>query len=108
MPVSTLKEMLKHRGSITGPHCDCLLYWFHIGIVDKLDKAQSLALTTDSWASRATESYLTVTVHYISNWELKSAVLQTCPLYEIHRSAHLAEELTNVVNGSWGGQTFMW
>ena len=32
------------------------------GIEEDLAKTQSLALTTDSWTSRATESYLTVTV----------------------------------------------
>lgn len=67
-------------------------------IVYELAKAQSLALTTDGWTSRATVSYLTVTVHYMSDWEMKSAVLQTRPLYESHTSAHLAEELTNAVN----------
>ncbi|GAA6065516.1 E3 SUMO-protein ligase ZBED1-like [Tachysurus ichikawai] len=67
-------------------------------IVYELAQAQSLALTTDGWTSRATVSYLTVTVHYMSDWEMKSAVLQTRPLYESHTSAHLAEELTNPVN----------
>lgn len=68
------------------------------GIEDDLAKTQSFALTTDGWTSRATESYLTVTVHYMSpDWEMKSAVLQTRPLYESHTSAHLAEELTNAV-----------
>lgn len=66
-------------------------------IEDELAKTQNLALTTDSWTSRATESYLTVTVHYMSDWEMKSAVLQTRPLYESHTSAHLAEELENAV-----------
>ncbi|KAK7915974.1 hypothetical protein WMY93_011735, partial [Mugilogobius chulae] len=64
-------------------------------IVDDLAKSNNLALTTDSWTSRATESYLTITVHYIvdSDWQIKSAVLQTRPLYESHTSAHLSEEL---------------
>ncbi|GAA6086184.1 E3 SUMO-protein ligase ZBED1-like [Tachysurus ichikawai] len=39
-------------------------------IVYKLAQAQSLALTTDGWTSRATVSYLTVTVHYMSDWEM--------------------------------------
>lgn len=36
-------------------------------IKNELAKAQSLALTTDSWTSRATESYVTVIVHYMSD-----------------------------------------
>ena len=65
---------------------------------DDLAKAESLALTTDSWTSRATESYLTVTVHYVLNWEMKSAVLQTRTMYESHTSANLAAELCNAVD----------
>ena len=47
------------------------------GIVKELSEAAYVALTTDGWTSRATESFLTVTVHHItSEWELKSSVLQ--------------------------------
>ena len=63
----------------------------------ELKQAPFLALSTDSWTSRATTSYLTVTVHYISDWELKGYVLQTCPVYESHTSAHLAQELKQAV-----------
>ncbi|CAM4502813.1 unnamed protein product [Leuciscus chuanchicus] len=66
-------------------------------IESDLAKTESLALTTDSWTSRATQSYMTVTVHYMLDWQMKSAVLQTRPLYESHTSAHLAEELKNAV-----------
>ncbi|KAM9853513.1 E3 SUMO-protein ligase ZBED1-like [Aulostomus maculatus] len=67
-------------------------------IEDDLAKAHSFALTTDSWTSRATESYLTVTVHYMLNWDMKSAVLQTRPMYEGHTSANLADELCTAVD----------
>lgn len=40
-----------------------------------------------------------MTVHYMVDLEIKSAVLQT-PLYESHTSAHLAKELKNVVTSS--------
>ena len=46
------------------------------GIVQELSNTAYVALTTDGWTSRATESYLTVTAHYItSEWEIKSSVL---------------------------------
>ena len=46
------------------------------GIVEELSNTAYVALTTDGWTSRATESYLTVTAHYItSEWEIKSSVL---------------------------------
>ncbi len=38
-----------------------------------------------------------MTVHCVSDWEMRSVVLQTRPLYESHTSTHLAEELTNAV-----------
>ena len=61
-------------------------------IVDELSKASSVALTTDGWTSRATESYVTVTAHYITaEWEIKSPVLQTRPLYESHTGTNLAQ-----------------
>ena len=59
----------------------------------ELRDADFLALSTDSWTSRATISYLTVTVHFIADWEMKCCVLQTRPVYESHTSQHLAEEL---------------
>ena len=37
-----------------------------------------VALTGDLWTSRTTESYLTITSHFVtSTWELKSLVLET-------------------------------
>ncbi|XP_077095961.1 E3 SUMO-protein ligase ZBED1-like [Siphateles boraxobius] len=65
-------------------------------IESDLTKTESLALTTDSWTSRATQSYMTVTVHYMLDWQMKSAVLQTRPLYESHTNN--AANIVNAVN----------
>ncbi|XP_060768023.1 E3 SUMO-protein ligase ZBED1-like [Neoarius graeffei] len=63
-----------------------------------LKAAHSIALTTDSWTSWATESFLTVTAHFISpEWDMRTVVLQTRPLHEQHTSTHLAEKLNEVV-----------
>ncbi|XP_039608816.1 E3 SUMO-protein ligase ZBED1-like [Polypterus senegalus] len=68
-------------------------------VVSELSRVPSLSLTTDSWTSRATESYLTVTVHYISpQWEMRNHVLQTRHVYEQHTSTNLAEHLKEAVN----------
>lgn len=65
-------------------------------IENELAEASAVALTTDSWTSRATHSYLTVTAHYINaEWEMKSHVLQTRPL-ESHTSEDLARGMTAV------------
>lgn len=67
-------------------------------IEKELSDTAHVALTTDGWTSRATESFLTVTAHYItSEWEMRSCVLQTRPIYESHTSEHLSELLTDAV-----------
>ena len=67
-------------------------------IVDELSQASSVALTTDGWTFRATESYVTITAHYITEeWEMRSPVLQTRPLYESHTGTNLAQVLTDAV-----------
>ena len=43
-----------------------------------LRAAPAVALTTDAWTSRATQSYATYTAHFISEtWKLESYVLRT-------------------------------
>ncbi|KAI4824950.1 hypothetical protein KUCAC02_020661 [Chaenocephalus aceratus] len=64
----------------------------------ELSAASAVALTTDGWTSRATESDLTVTAHFInSEWEMQNPVLLTRPVYEQHTSTHLAEKLQEAV-----------
>ncbi|KAM3858869.1 E3 SUMO-protein ligase ZBED1-like [Diretmus argenteus] len=64
----------------------------------ELSKAPFVALTTDGWTSRAAESYVTVTAHYITaEWEMRSPVLQTRPLYESHTGTNLTQVLTGAV-----------
>ncbi len=58
------------------------------------NEAQFIALTTDIWTSLATESYLSVTAHYIdSNWELQAFVLETLSFPERHTGVNIADKL---------------
>lgn len=67
-------------------------------VVDELSRASAVALTTDGWTSRGTESYVTITAHFITEgWEMRSLVLQTRPLYESHTGTHLVQVLTQAV-----------
>ncbi|XP_059902138.1 E3 SUMO-protein ligase ZBED1-like [Gadus macrocephalus] len=67
-------------------------------VVDELAVAPSVALTTDGWTSRGTVSYVTISAHFITaDWEMRSPVLQTRPLYENHTGSHLAQVLTQAV-----------
>lgn len=66
-------------------------------IENQLAKATVVALTTDGWTSRATQSHPPVTAHYTTaEWELKSHVLQTRPL-ESHTREDLAKGMTEAV-----------
>ncbi|XP_019615941.1 PREDICTED: zinc finger BED domain-containing protein 4-like [Branchiostoma belcheri] len=42
-----------------------------------LSDVECAALTGDGWTSRATDHFLTITVHYIKDWQLNVKVLQT-------------------------------
>ena len=43
---------------------------------NKLDHVKFFATTSDLWSSRTSEPYLSLSVHYISDWKLCSATLQ--------------------------------
>jgi hypothetical protein len=55
-----------------------------------------LAITTDGWTSRATESYITITAHLIDKeWCMNSFVLQTRPLHESHTGKNIGAVLVD-------------
>ncbi|XP_051998856.1 E3 SUMO-protein ligase ZBED1-like [Xyrauchen texanus] len=67
-------------------------------LVEDLSNAKFIALTTDGWTSRATQSFITITTHYITdNWVIANPVLQTRAVYESHTSDHLSEILQGAV-----------
>lgn len=54
--------------------------------------AQYISITTDTWTSLATESYLTITVHYIDDkWSLISRILGTMLLEDRHTGQNLSQ-----------------
>ncbi|XP_044127313.1 E3 SUMO-protein ligase ZBED1-like [Bufo gargarizans] len=67
-------------------------------IIASMSQASRVAITCDSWTSVTTESYVTITAHYVSkDWQILSHVLHTRAIYESHTGAHLAELLSHVV-----------
>ena len=65
-----------------------------MGVISQLSSALAIALTTDGWTSRATQSYETITAHFINDkWDMTNYVLQTRVLGEVHTSHNLAEGL---------------
>ena len=52
------------------------------------------AVISDIWTSRATQAYLTVTAHFITElWEMESKVLLTREMPECHTGVHISERL---------------
>ncbi|XP_060589799.1 E3 SUMO-protein ligase ZBED1-like [Ruditapes philippinarum] len=73
-------------------------------IKGKLLSAEAIAWTSDSWTSRATQSYVTITAHFIdSEMELCSRVLQTRQLPESHTGEHVGNVLRQA-QLEWGCQ----
>ncbi|XP_013860010.1 zinc finger BED domain-containing protein 1, partial [Austrofundulus limnaeus] len=63
------------------------------GLQTKLSTVTFFASTTDMWSSRATEPYISFTVHYIADWSLKSSCLQTSFFPEDHTGENIASGL---------------
>ena len=64
-------------------------------VENALQSAERVALTCDVWTSRATESFGTITAHFIHKWELQSYILQTRVMSESHTGANMAEVIRN-------------
>ncbi|XP_060780368.1 E3 SUMO-protein ligase ZBED1-like [Neoarius graeffei] len=63
-----------------------------------MQQASRVAITSDAWTSVATESYVTITAHYIGeDWQMMSHVLQTRTVHESHTGVNMATLLLNVV-----------
>ncbi|KAJ8303649.1 hypothetical protein KUTeg_018759 [Tegillarca granosa] len=61
-------------------------------VIASLSKAEQVALTSDGWTSRATQSYVTITSTHISqNLELVNYVLQTRSMPESHTGENIAD-----------------
>jgi hypothetical protein len=69
----------------------------HDCLLSELKQVSHCAITTDLWTSCSTEPYITVTIHYInSDWELKSACLQTVALLKDHTGQNVADCLMEI------------
>ena len=68
----------------------------------ELQSSEAVSLTCDGWTSRATQSFLTVTCHFVNkNWELSSKILQTDHFEGSHTGQKIGFELKSVMT-DWG------
>ena len=63
----------------------------------ELKAARAVSLTSDGWTSRNTVGYLTITAHFLQNWELKSKVLQTEMFEGNHTGENIGRELASAL-----------
>ncbi|XP_065891555.1 zinc finger BED domain-containing protein 4-like [Dysidea avara] len=63
------------------------------------EQAVYIAITADLWTSVATESYITVTFHYLdAQWQMKSVVSGTLPLFESHTANNIVTWIKELVD----------
>ena len=63
------------------------------------EEASSIALMTDIWTSSTNDSYISLTVHFITNyWETRSCILETRSFPEHHTGANIAGKLKDMVS----------
>lgn len=62
-----------------------------------LSEIKNLSATTDIWTSNTMESYITVTIHFFHENDLKSYVLTTSPLAQSHTADNLKEVVHQIL-----------
>ena len=67
-----------------------------------LRSCKAFGFTTDMWTSRSTHSYVSFTVHFISDeYHLKHHLLETKEFTEAHTAENIADEMTSIIT-EWG------
>jgi len=67
--------------------------------ISDLKEVETVSLTTDTWTSNATKSFITVTEHHINeSWNLQSNVLLTREMPERHTGENLVNKLKSAVS----------
>lgn len=65
--------------------------------IKKIEQASSYCITCDNWTDCTSQGYMGITVHYLENFKIESAVLGCIPLHERHTARYLAEILGTVL-----------
>nr|XP_055044282.1 zinc finger BED domain-containing protein 4-like [Misgurnus anguillicaudatus] len=68
----------------------------HEQIMEKVNKASAVCLTTDCWTSRATCGFMSVTCHFIENYKMESCLLDCFEFTERHTADNLADNLLRI------------
>lgn len=69
-------------------------------IARELERVSFYSATTDLWSSRTMQPYMSLTVHFIENWTLRSVCLQTAYFPDDHKGEIIAQGLKDALT-SW-------
>ncbi|KAJ4943232.1 hypothetical protein JOQ06_005737 [Pogonophryne albipinna] len=95
--------VLPSRGTISKRMLPNLFEKVRAELQEQIRTAPAVCLTTDYWTSNTTTSYMSVTCHYITDFKLRSNLLDCFVVAESHTSQNLAQELSRVAK-EWGIQ----
>ncbi|XP_040565848.1 E3 SUMO-protein ligase ZBED1 [Lepeophtheirus salmonis] len=73
-----------------------LYYRERASVQERVNRATSVCLTTESWTSRAMASFMSLTCHFIEDYKMASCLLDCFEFNDGHTSENLAEELLRV------------
>lgn len=65
-------------------------------LLNIIESAEAVCLTTDGWTSVTNESYLAVTAHYVFNNQMTSNLLDCYRYTDSHTAANLCDELLRI------------
>ena len=65
-------------------------------LTNLLSSVNALSLTTDIWTSEVNDAYITVTVHFIASWEMRSFVLGTREFPGHHTGAAVSDAIVEI------------
>ncbi len=66
-----------------------------------LQPVDKVAVALDFWTALTTESYVTITCHFIQDWDPNSAVPQTCSTDKRHTTEDIADHFKPAAE-EWG------
>lgn len=74
--------------------------WYEVekkNIISELANVSKVAITSDGWTSITQDHYITVTLHYVNDGQLRQKVLKTQAVYEAQSGPVVAEEIGEVL-----------
>ncbi|XP_062403782.1 E3 SUMO-protein ligase ZBED1-like [Sardina pilchardus] len=75
----------------------------HDHVRERVGHAAAVSLTTDCWTSRSTQSFMSVTCHFLEDFTMVSCLLDCFQFSERHTADNLSEHLLRIAR-EWGIQ----